>query len=561
MQKKRRFSLDGCLHPAFLPLALLLIYYLIRSVSAPYSDFAGYYFGGRELLAGRWMNAYDMEKLNSLILQGGYHGVFVSYAPFPPFTSLVFAPFLLLPMGAAKLVFNAFCCLLFLITLMRMRAFLDIPPLSILILPVVFYIPIVNNLFFGQSYLLLCCLLLQGYMAFKRDRLVLSSILWGVAVLFKIFPGVLLIWLLLKKRFRAAIGLCIACGTLLTLSLLINGWTVWKYYVLEILPKVNHGELNNSFTFMFQSAFMLLKRLFVYDALLNPAPLTDSPLVFGLLLAIFKALILAASIRYTVRKNHLDFDSLAVWITASMLISPNGSSYSLVLLMIPLLAVLSRRKPTNHRPIPSPPDAVNRRTVLSRRKPTNLRPIPSPPNAVNRRAVLSAALLLAACTIPVARLENAPVWEQFPRLYLLLIFFALLLQPLGYAWHPRLWAGLSVLFIALFLAGYHRDPDPSTYFFDREEHIFINNFSVTGGILTYSYRDETGPHPVSTGMPVTRYQALEIRNRQIYYRGKQLTNSPDMKKNPMLIDGKFILYLSDKNRGPGFYTLRKLIPS
>jgi hypothetical protein len=466
-----------------------------------------------------------MEKLNSLILQNGYRGAFVSYAPFPPFTSLVFAPFLLLPMGTAKLVFNAACCVFFLITLMRTRVFLDIPPLAILILPVVFYIPIVNNLFFGQSYLLLCCLLLQGYMAFKRSRLALSSLLWGLAVLFKVFPGVLLIWLLLKKQFRAAIGLCIACGALLTLSLLINGWAAWKYYVFEILPKVNNGELNSSFTFMFQSAFMLLKRLFVYDALLNPAPLTDSPLVFGILLAIFKALILTVCIRYTLRKNLRDFDSLAVWITGSMLISPNGSSYSLVLLTIPLLALLSR------------------------------------PNPINRPAIFSALILFAACTIPVARLENAPVWEQFPRLYLLLIFFALLLHPLWYAWHPGWWAGLTVLFIALFLAGYHRDRDPSTYFFDKEEHIFINSFSVNNGVLTYSYWDGTGAHPVSTAMPVTQYQALEVRNNQIYYKGKQLTNSPDVKKTPLLINGAFILYLSDKNRGPGFYTLRKLIPS
>ena len=525
MQNKRLYPFNSCLHPAFLPLAFLLGFYLFRSISAPYSDFASYYFGGRELLSGRWMNTYDMEKLNGLILHSGYRNVFVSYAPFPPFTSLVFAPFLLLSMGTAKLLFDAVCSLLFLITLMRTRVFLNIPPWWMAVLPVVFYTPIINNLFFGQSYLLLCCLLLEGYMAFKRGRVVLSSLWWGIAVLFKVFPGVLLIWLLLKKQFKAALGLCLACGSLLIVSLLINGWAVWKYYVSEILPKVNNGELNDSFTFMFQSAFMLLKRLFVYDTLLNPAPVINSPLAFGLLLAVYKALILTVCIWFTLRKKDRDFHSLAVWIAGSMLISPNGSSYSLVLLAIPLLALLPRRQTPATAPL------------------------------------LPILVLFAACMIPVARLENAPVWAQFPRLYLLLLFFALLLHPLRQAWHTGWWAGLTVLFAGLFLAGHHRDPDPSTYFFNKEEHIFINDITVKNGVLMYSYWDETGAHIMSTGIPVTQYQLLEIRNKQIYNQGKQLTNSPDIKKKPLLINGAFILYLSDKNRGPGFYTLRRLTAS
>lgn len=535
-ENKRRHPFAGCLqsalHPAFLPLALLLGYYLLRSVSMPLSDFAGYYFGGRELLSGHWMNAYDMEKLNGLILQAGHRNVFVSYAPFPPFTSLVFAPFLLVPMGTAKLLFDAVSGLLFLVTLMRIRVFLNIPAWRMVILPVVFYIPIVNNLFFGQSYLLLCCLLLEGYMAFKRGRIVLSSLWWGIAVLFKVFPGVLLIWLLLRKQFKAAAGLCIACAAMLALSLLINGWPAWKYYVFDILPKVNNGELNDSFTFMFQSAFMLLKRLFVYDGLLNPGPVMDSPLVFGLLMAGFKALILTVCIRYTLRNKDRDLHALAVWIAGSMLISPNGSSYSLVLLTIPLLAMLSR-------PHTSLRDAQKPRAL----------------------PLVAALVLFVACTIPVSRLENAPVWAQFPRLYLLLIFFALLLYPLRRVWHTGWWAGLTLLFAGPFLARYHHDPDPSTYFFAREEHILINDVTVKNGVLEYSWWDESGTHQMSTGLPVTQYQRLEVRDKQIFYQGKQLTHSPDVKKKALLINGTFIVYLSDKNRGPGFYTLRKLIPS
>ena len=524
---KRLSFLNGCLHPAFIPLALVLGYYLVRSIHLPLSDFAGYYFGGRELLSGRFGNAYDMEQLNRLIGQAGYRDVFVSYAPFPPFTSLMFAPWLVFPPGTAKLLFDGFSCLLFLFTLMRVRVFLSIPPMPVLLVPVVFFVPIANNLYFGQSYLLLFCLLLEGYMAYKEDRVVVASLLWGLAVLFKVFPGVILLFLLLRKQYKAAAGLCIACGALLLLSIGVNGWAAWKYYVFEILPKVNNGELNNSFTYVFQSAFMLLKRLFVYDALLNPAPLTDNPYLFGILLGLFKAFILTVCIGSTVRKKDRDFETFAVWITGSMLISPNGSSYSLVLLVIPLLSLMLPEERRRSYPL------------------------------------LPALILLAACYFPVIRLENASVLEQFPRLYLLLLFFGLLLRPLRLAWHTGLWGGLSLFFIGLFVIGYHRDTDKSVYFFTREEHIFINDYEVSNGTLVYSYWDGFGPHTVNTGLVVTGWSGddLQVKDKQIYYKGKQLTDSPDVKKKPLLINGGFILYLSDKNRGPGFYTLRKLIPA
>ena len=62
----------------FVPLLLLLGACLVHSLSTPYSDYAGYYFGSRELLHGNYRNAYDMQSLNFLIAAEGYKGIFVS---------------------------------------------------------------------------------------------------------------------------------------------------------------------------------------------------------------------------------------------------------------------------------------------------------------------------------------------------------------------------------------------------------------------------------------------------------------------------------------------------
>jgi hypothetical protein len=49
-----------------------------------------------------------------------------------------------------------------------------------------------------------------------------------------------------------------------------------------------------------------------------------------------------------------------------------------------------------------------------------------------------------------------------------------------------------------------------------------------------------------------------MKKNQLFYKGKQLTFSRDRKKKPMLATDGSIVYLSDKNRGVGFYTLRKI---
>jgi hypothetical protein len=49
---------------------------------------------------------------------------------------------------------------------------------------------------------------------------------------------------------------------------------------------------------------------------------------------------------------------------------------------------------------------------------------------------------------------------------------------------------------------------------------------------------------------------LNLKNNQVFYNNQQLTFDKSTKLKPMLIDNEAILYLSDYDRGIGFYTLR-----
>jgi hypothetical protein len=286
---------------------------------------------------------------------------------------------------------------------------------------------------------------------------------------------------------------------------------------------MGRGELNDSFTYIFQSAFMLLKRVFLYDGLLNPHPVYYSPWLFVAAMALFKALVLAPVILVTVRGRD-EFFSFGVWILASMLVSPNGSSYSLVVLVIPLWALAP----------------VGR-----------------------ARVVAGLAILGVACWLAVSRWGGYPVWGQFPRLYLLLGFFVLLVAGAERVWNGWLVAAMSIGFFCLDIRGYLGRRETGSYVLTKERHLFIYDYAVRDHRLLYYFQDDKGEGQQETEIAAGTLtdEGLELRNNQIYYKGVAITSSPDWKAKPRLLDGRMILYLSDEDRGIGFYTLRQINPN
>lgn len=469
------------------------------------------------------MGAYDMEALNFTIAELGHKGVYVSYAPFPPFTSLVFAPFIYLPVAWAKLSFNILSALLFLTSIFRAIRYFGIPDYFLLLVPIIFFTPILNNLYFGQGYLLLVALLLEGYIAFRQQKIVFSSLLWGFAILFKLFPAVIIFYLILRKEYKYAIYLIGACLLFFVLSLSINGFDSWHFYCTTILPKLNTGELNDPFTISFQSAFMLFKKTFIYDELLNPFPLYKSSYLFVIALGLYKAGILGIIISMSLQKKVSEIVCFALWLFGSMLISPNGSSYSLILLAVPFLALIAEKR--------------------------------------ENKLLLWIALfvLFLACNIKIQWFASLPLFAAFPRLYLLVFLFIIMIGYQLSGTKPWVISLLAIFFIVPGVLSRKTESDSSTYLLKEEKDLFIYDFGIKNGYLTYYYWDGIGKERNTNYIIKTlSYEGVTIKQNQIFWANKQLTHSADLKKRVALMNGNSIIYLSDKNRGVGFYTLRKI---
>jgi hypothetical protein len=172
------------------------------------------------------------------------------------------------------------------------------------------------------------------------------------------------------------------------------------------------------------------------------------------------------------------------------------------------------------------------------------------------------ALLGVACFLAVTKWGDHAVWAQFPRLYLLLGFFLLLVTQASRVWNAGVILIMAVCFFCLDIRGYVNRRETGSYVLEKEQHLFIYDYVVKNGLLVYYFQDDKGEGEQTTDIEARdlTLQGVELRHNQIYYKGVALTSSPDWKAKPRLLDGRMIVYLSDEARGIGFYTLRQISP-
>jgi hypothetical protein len=484
-------------------------------------DFANSFFGAYFFIDGRFdLGVFDPITFNKRIFSEGFRNIFVSYNPNPPSASILFAPFALLPLHESKLIFNCVSAILFCLSLYRISKHFELNTAVVfLAVPIIFFIPIRNQILFGQTYFLLFFLLSEGYLAYQKGNYPLSALLWALAIFLKIFPAAVILLLLTNKNWKACLWLGCLCFLLLVISVLIQGTEVWTYYAFEILPRNLKGEITSAYATNYQSANVFLKYLFVENVDLNPVPVLNSKLAFHIAEIAFKSFIIGCCILFLLqRKDVLAFGML---ILGSILISSYGSTYSNILLLFILLPLLKEWK--------------------------------------REKWFVIAVLILLAANLPISIFKEFNPLLQFPRLAILLSIFVIVvaMTKIKFRWQPFII--FSVIF-SLFTFTHKSSYDPSRLLTKEERKNIPYGYGLKNGYIYYNYWNENGDNTYVTSVKGTTLtnDELQLINGQIFYKGNQITNSNDKKLKPMLLNSDAIVYLSDKDNGIGFYNLRIL---
>jgi len=305
------------------------------------------------------------------------------------------------------------------------------------------------------------------------------------------------------------------------LGMCLAGWGSGVHYFTATLPRLFQNEINNPYAVNYQSVFVFLKTVFVRDTLLNPASPFDWPVCFEILQGTFTGLLFYVTV-HVLYKSSGRLQAFSVALMFGLLATAYSSTYSLFLLVIPAVALLNEKE-------------LPRRNGLT-------------------------ALLFLICLVPVYALAELPLPLRFLRLYALLIFFIVFVIPsIKTVRWPWLFA-FCFFFVSLRMSlAFFSEKDDSTYYLGREEALLIRDYHWEGNRLMLDYVNEYGLSQKSLACSDSVYPSplLVLKNNQVFYNQKQITTGTDGKLKPALLNDSAIIYLSDKNRGVGFYTLRK----
>jgi hypothetical protein len=507
-------------YTVYFPLLLLCLFYLFKSPGFPIHDYANYYFGAYFLKSGAFTNDIYFPYVFNQKIQGlAYTHIFASYAPNTPFLAVFFYPFSWMPLGISKFVFNVLSILLFFISLFRLFEYYKIKSPLILLLPILFFVPIKNELLFGQIYFLLFFLISEGWLANQKKQSHLLALFWSIAILLKLFPILLVLLLLFKKEWKALIYLGVYSIAFFIGSLLLTGIEIWHFYFQTVFPKSSDGEIASAFVSNYQSVHMFLKQLFIYDAVENPNVLLNFPKLFWSSLAAFKIGLLGLGF-YITQKSKALFYVFCYWILVVLLISPYGSTYSLIFLIFPFIYVLQLNT------------SILLQTILI-------------------------LLILTICNLPLSLFVNLNMPFTYLRLFLLLSLLFIFIYQEKKRIH---WWRLTLAILFGFTFTYFTKavrPVGSNYYLKKEMPILTFDYTIKDQHLSYNYWNENGEHRKTIEIPtfMDDTSSIEIRDQQIFYNKKQITFDQSHKIKARLLDTNTILYLSDLNRGIGFFAL------
>jgi hypothetical protein len=115
-------------------------------------------------------------------------------------------------------------------------------------------LPLLVGLQEGNFQLAMIALAMTSMVAFERERPLLGGALLGFAIVAKISPGILLVYLLMRKRWKDVAFTAGACAAYTALGLLVLGPGVFGAFASYQLPRLATGE---AFSFMTRDAFTI----------------------------------------------------------------------------------------------------------------------------------------------------------------------------------------------------------------------------------------------------------------------------------------------------------------
>jgi hypothetical protein len=323
-----------------------LIFFLLTAFRSGWrheeSDFPNYYTAAVLVRKGLPLrDYYDWTWFQRQMNYAGLERTLGGYIPQTPVTMMPLVPLAEFEPQSAKrvwLVLNLFFLGGTVWMLARLTRF---RPETIWLLTFAGFGSLYSNFLLGQYYVFLLFLLTLSFYCLNRDRHATSGFFSGVAFALKLYGGPFLLYFAVKRQWRAVAGMLVASAGLLAIAIALFGWADVHYFATQVLPRAMDGEVISPYHSGNNAMPVLLRRLLMAEPELNPHPLWNAPWLFFFLRPLFAFGILAFTLTSLASaRAHSLRRGFAWFLIAMLLISPNISSYTTILLLLPLVLLL-----------------------------------------------------------------------------------------------------------------------------------------------------------------------------------------------------------------------------
>ena len=200
--------------------------------------------------------------------------------------------------------------------------------------------PFLMNIGLGQWSIVIGFFIVLCWICLRHDRNILAGIILGLACLIKFYPGLLIVYMLLMKRWKALVTtiLVVMLGTII-IALVVGPKEV-VYYFTTILPSDTNRYSTSPENY---SILGILGKFFAGGYLIEP--IFISPISINLLAIILDIGVLIILVR-TMLNLPIDKDSndvkFALSLIAMLFISPVFWQHNLTILTIPIFILLMK---------------------------------------------------------------------------------------------------------------------------------------------------------------------------------------------------------------------------
>ena len=216
-----------------------LRYSFLKGVTAP-SDFTQDYIGAQQLLLGKSVYPPHFEEIYKNLLQSSGSNLNPNIKfrnAHPPFISILLFPFALLNFHSAIVLYAmitivSMILIIFLLLKSEHISFLYFPLVSLFVFA---WPPFQVNLYLGQISILITLFITLGWYYYKKGKDRISGIFIALATMIKFYPGLLMVYFLINKKYKALLSSLISISIIFILTLIISKHDV-LHFILNVIP-------------------------------------------------------------------------------------------------------------------------------------------------------------------------------------------------------------------------------------------------------------------------------------------------------------------------------------